>query len=353
MWQPRHFLKFRFFVGTKLLLAVRVVFRLLPSRLGLALAAAVGRQTRHFCAREVKIAIAQYRYVMGSAAAGSNAPPTADEREFVARVFAHVGESIGEVLTLDRIIAAELPHDPALPPWRRSLKFIRSEGQEVVDDLIRRKQSSITLSGHIGCFELLAAYHVAQGVPVTVAARDANYPWFDHFLDGLRSGYGVETVWRNDPNGARVLMRALKQGRVAAVLIDQDTSLDNTFSPFFGLDAAHPSAPIRLALRFRTPLFTSFIYRESRGYHRIVTEPLDYDPDDPDAPAKILKIYNQRLERQVKAHPEQWIWWHRRWRRRPGVDYAQFPDELPSTSRYLAWLKDQHRSSLDTTTANG
>ena len=345
--------RIRYFTGTKLLRAGRALFRLLPVSVGLRFASAVGRLSRHFCEREVRIALAQYRYIMGGENSEQGGPATDAEKEFVAKVFAHVGESFGEVLTLDRIVSARLPADPSLPPWRTPLKHVRCVGQEHVDDLIRQKQSAITLSGHLGCFELLAAFHVQQGVAITVAARDANYPWFDRFLDGLRRDYGVETVWRNEPDGARRLMRAIKEGRVAAVLIDQDTSLDNLYSPFFGLQAAHPSAPIRLAIRFRTPLLTSFIYRESRGQHCVVTEPIEYDPDDPQAAEKILAIYNQRLEAQILAHPDQWLWWHRRWRRRPGIDYVADPDALPSTARYLAWLQQQRRSSLDTHTSNG
>ena len=338
-------LRIRFLTGTKLLLAARAIYRLLPASIGLPLAAFVGRLTRHFCQREVRIALAQYRYVIGGENVEIDGPATKEEKAFVAKVFGHVGESFGEVLTLDRIINERLPADPSLPPWRKQLKHVRSVGQEHVDELLKRKQSAITLSGHLGCFELLAAYHVQQGVAITVAARDANYPWFDTFLDGLRKDYGVQTVWRNEPDGARRLMRALKEGRVAAVLIDQDTSLDNLYSPFFDLDAAHPSAPIRLAIRFRAPLLTSFIYRERRGYHCVVTEPIEYDPDDPQAPEKVLAVYNSRLQQQILAHPDQWLWWHRRWRRRPGVDYVKDPDALASTKRYLEWLKQQRRTS--------
>jgi KDO2-lipid IV(A) lauroyltransferase len=56
------------------------------------------------------------------------------------------------------------------------------------------------------------------------------------------------------------------------------------------------------------------------GRHRVVLEgPLEV-PDTGDRDRDVLAFMqdlNDRLERRVREHPEQWYWLHRRWKTRP------------------------------------
>ncbi len=83
-------------------------------------------------------------------------------------------------------------------------------------------------------------------------------------------------------------------------------------------------------------------------HHHITTEQIDYLPGHPGAVQQMLDVYNSRLEALIRAYPEQWIWQHRRWRRRPEIDYKHQPQLLRSTSQYLDWLhaKTQQRYSV-------
>jgi KDO2-lipid IV(A) lauroyltransferase len=60
----------------------------------------------------------------------------------------------------------------------------------------------------------------------------------------------------------------------------------------------------------------------------IIEGPVDVpDTGDRDRDALLLmQGLNDRLERWVRAHPECWYWFHRRWKRRgdaPPIDRAQ------------------------------
>ena len=55
-------------------------------------------------------------------------------------------------------------------------------------------------------------------------------------------------------------------------------------------------------------------------YHYIVIEGPIEMPDTGDREADVLAFMqdlNDRLERWVRRHPEQWYWLHRRWKTRP------------------------------------
>jgi KDO2-lipid IV(A) lauroyltransferase len=244
---------------------------------------------------------------------------------------------IGELFILKRLLqrGADSRARDGLPDF----PHIDSTGAAIVRRYLDARSPIVALSGHLGNFELLAAYYAACGAGISVVGRSANYAPLNALIDELRRSYGVENIERANASSVSALRRALSEKRTLAVLIDQDTDLQSGFSPFFTLEAATPTAPIRLAIRQRLPILSTFIVRTGPLKHLIVTEEIEYNPDSPDAIQHILDTYSERLEALLSLFPEQWPWWHRRWRRRPGVDYRK---ESPrTTKKYIEWIQAQ------------
>lgn len=323
---------------------VRRILNFLPSAIVLSISADLGCFVGLFLHRERRIARAQIERVAREIRANPSPdrelllPRLADPELLINQVFRHVGESFGEIMLLDRVLREFRAAGRHGAPQTGSFSC-DSTGQEVVDNLIEKKQGTVTISAHIGCFELLAAYHIQQGVRLTVIGRAANDPGHDELLREVRNAYQVETVWRDEADGVRKIIKALRGGGVVAALIDQDTALESVYSPFLGMPAATPVGPLRLAIRQGMPVLTSFIVRKDRFHHHVYTEAVPYDPDDPEAAEKILLLFHQRLEALLARHPEQWVWWHRRWRRESGVDYHLEPERLRSSAEYVSWLE--------------
>ena len=281
--------------------------------------------------KEVGICVAQLSLAYNNASKDSQLRRVIDSdgtSKLVGRVFGSAVESVYEILLADRFgeenCKIHIEHD--------------------VDQSFERARSSDTailaLSAHLGCFELIAAYYAAKGISLTTVGRDPNYGLLGEMLRELRGSYGVTALWRGDRSAIRDLKRALVEGHVLATLIDQDTSLESGFAKFFGVEAASPIVPVKLALSRKLPICTSFVVRTAPLHHRIITRWVDYQPDDPNALENILQVYSDRLEELVLQYPEQWVWWHRRWRRRPGVDYVTYPQMMRSTKDYIEWLAD-------------
>jgi KDO2-lipid IV(A) lauroyltransferase len=98
------------------------------------------------------------------------------------------------------------------------------------------------------------------------------------------------------------------------MLIDQDTKVDGVWVPFFGRPAFTPVAAARLALKQKAAVIPSFIERLPDGSHRAVFHPPPELPADAVAATALL---TRLIEEQIRRVPEQWVWMHRRWRRRP------------------------------------
>ena len=69
----------------------------------------------------------------------------------------------------------------------------------------------------------------------------------------------------------------------------------------------------------QAPVVPVFIHRTPDGNHAIQTLPAIEPPPDrePETIRKATQEYNLIIENQVRQHPEQWIWLHRRWKTRP------------------------------------
>ena len=99
------------------------------------------------------------------------------------------------------------------------------------------------------------------------------------------------------------------------MLIDQDTKVEGVWVPFFGRPAFTPVGAAKIALKQRAAVVPVFIERLPDGEHLArYHPPLDL-PDDPQAATALMTA---KIEEQIRRHPEQWVWMHRRWRRQPG-----------------------------------
>ncbi|HQH27634.1 MAG TPA: lysophospholipid acyltransferase family protein, partial [Oligoflexia bacterium] len=313
-------------LGIRLL---RLLARTLPPRIFLGACAAAGSIAGMVSKRESRIAASQIAFAFAGC---KNAFHTDKQCRALARAsFRHIGRFAGECLLIDRLLGEQPSNAP----------YITVSGQDIVEEILHSGQGALALSGHFGCFELQPPYFAGLGIPATVIARSPNYGWLAAAVNDLRSYNGVELLWRGKEHSVKTLYRALKQQRIICTLLDQDVNLDNHFAPFFGEGAASPVVPLRIALAHKLPVVTSFIIRKDVLHHHIVIERVPYDGSDPQALEYVLNCYNQRLEALIRQYPEQWLWWHRRWRRRPGIDYEAHPELLRSTNDYLAWLVER------------
>ena len=197
------------------------------------------------------------------------------------------------------------------------------EGVENFFEALKGGRGVIFPTGHCGTWELLSARLPIAGVPLTTAARQLDDPRLDRLVTALRSRFGTEIILRG-PAAGKKMIQALAGNRVAALLIDQDIrDVPGVFVPFFGQPAWTPSGGAMLAVRKGCPVVPGFIHRRPDGTHEAQIHPPLPVPTDgslEDCVEELTAAATAVIERQVRAHPEQWVWMHRRWRTRPSSD---------------------------------
>jgi Kdo2-lipid IVA lauroyltransferase/acyltransferase len=278
------------------LLWLRRAAALLPHRVAVRVGAALGWLAWWLSPRHRRLALRHLALAL----------PEQDERwrRRTGRAsFANLGRSALELLVADRIdvrAAVQLDESEVLAAY--------AEGRGVV-----------AFSCHLGNWELLARRVALAGLPVATVAKKATDPRLTDLLVRSRRTTGIESLWRDDPASLRELVARLRRGEVIAVLIDQDTEVASHFVPFFGRPARTPRTLSDLAVREGAAVVFGRIHRTGPAAHRAVLTrvPIPHGVDREEASLELTRIVTEAIEGEVRAHPDEWVWMHERWRTPP------------------------------------
>lgn len=176
----------------------------------------------------------------------------------------------------------------------------------------------IFVSAHFGNFELAARAVAMLGSPVVVVVRPARDARTTRLMDALRQRNGMVTVRRDQ--AAKPMIAALRRGECVALLADQNAS--EIYVPFFGRPTGTVDGPARLSLHTGAPVVVGKCVRESGLRYHVSIEGLIWP--ERSAPLheetrRMTTEMNRLFEKTIRANPEQWLWFHDRWRSSPEV----------------------------------
>ncbi len=241
---------------------------------------------------------------------------TAAERERIAReMFVHLGRSTLELASIRW-------YDDRLD------RYVKVAPPELLREVMSRGRGMVFVTGHMGSWELLARRIARAGVPNAVIAKASWDRKIDELAERFRAEGGVTTLWREDPDTGRAIIRTFRAGKALGLLIDQDTRVQGVFVPFFGRLAFTPRAAADFAVRFGAPVVVGTVHRNgprvADGHTLEVTE-IPFSSDPPDREAEVLRLTaacTAALEAAIRRHPAEWVWMHERWRTRPPGEQA-------------------------------
>lgn len=288
-------------VRYRLLRAALLVVSALPLRAAQAFGRAFGRVAFRLAGGERSKALASL--------ARAFPEQTEPERTAIARAcFEHLGQAAFElacIRQMDRDVARYIEWPEA---DRAALASALSRGKGVV-----------FVTGHVGNWELLARRVALAGFPSQSIAKETSDAGTTALIERFRLSGGVRSIWRGHDGAARQMLRALKQGEILGLVIDQDTKVQSVFVPFFGIPAATPRAAADLALRTGAALMVGFCQRKTEGTYLLTMKELPVEPSG-DREGDVLKLtgaLSSEIERAIRRAPEQWVWMHQRWKTRP------------------------------------
>ncbi|MDP2737374.1 MAG: lysophospholipid acyltransferase family protein [Pseudorhodobacter sp.] len=186
---------------------------------------------------------------------------------------------------------------------------LRGAGAAALQEALQDGRGVILVSGHFGNYDVLRARLAADGHMVGGLYRPFASPRLDRPYRKAIAGIGGP-IFPRGRRGLAEMVRHLRDGGLVGILIDQHMSHGAPLK-FFGRTAMTAVSAAEMALKYNALLVPVYGVRQPDG---INFELLVEAPVPPSTPEIMTQARNDSRERQVRAHMDQWLWVHRRWK---------------------------------------
>ncbi len=228
--------------------------------------------------------------------------PAAAEEKIIRRSYRNMARTVGH----------------AFWTCRNALERVKQAGEmsEAGKRFLAGNKPAVTVSGHIGCWEILSQLAFLEGHPMMSVAKDIGTGGMTSLLMKSRTSIGQEIV---HADGAfRPLMQGLKDGKSLGLLVDQlvKTKDGGIWVRFFGRPIPVSAAPAFFSAKGKAPIVVAWSHPLKDGRYRCEVV-ADYKPED----ARDIRGMTQRciadLERIIRRHPSAWVLNYRYFRKLP------------------------------------
>ncbi len=292
-----------------------MAFMWLPRRMMLALCDFLSAVMYAFDRGGRRLALYNLRVVMGADEvkglpfhcldAHRLAPPTARERRIIRRSYRNMARTIGH----------------AFWTCRNARKRVEAAGEmcEEGKRFLVENRPAVTVSGHIGCWEIPSQLAFLEGHSMMSVAKDIGTDGMTRLLMKSRTSIGQEIV---HADGAfRPLMQGIKDGKSLGLLVDQVVKPKNggVWVRFFGRPVPVSAAPAFFAAKGKAPVAVAWSRPLKDGRYRCEVVRI-YSAQDAREVWKLTQSCIRDLEGVIRRHPSCWVLNYRYFRKLPTAE---------------------------------
>lgn len=179
------------------------------------------------------------------------------------------------------------------------------------------KKNQICITAHFGNWEVVGQIMALHGFPFHSIAMPVKNPEVDRLLIARREVTGQKIIPRE--GALRKLLSVLRNNGKTAFLVDQNTkeSEGGIWADYFGLPVPVTPAPAALAIKTGSEIFIGFCAPQRGGRYRVyVTETIPpAENADEETTRGLTQQILSAIEREVRKHPEHWLWTYKRWKK--------------------------------------
>jgi Kdo2-lipid IVA lauroyltransferase/acyltransferase len=196
---------------------------------------------------------------------------------------------------------------------------IKPSALKVLEKYETQKQSYIIVLGHFGSWEWATlTFPLFNKQQLYGLYHPLSNKYFDRLIKKTRTRFGTKMYpmqqvikemlsYKNTPTATAFIADQTPppEGAYWMTFLNQDTPV------FVGTE--------KIAQKFNYPIVYASVKRIKRGYYEIDAEVLTENPKEL-APGIITEMHTKRLEKDILAMPETWLWSHRRWKHKRKVN---------------------------------
>jgi len=197
-------------------------------------------------------------------------------------------------------------------------RYVRIRNLDLVAGWLRKYKTVFILAGHYGNWEFLNVLPPLLNVKSLAVYLPPKNPHFDRYLRRGRSRFGAEAV---RPDGFfRRLREWQKQGlpTLSLILADQSPAPDKVdlWIRFLNQETGCSAGWEKIARKARAAVVYLDIRKCARGLYEYDFKVMS-EKAEAEAPYRLVRDYQARLEKSIARDPAYWLWSHRRWKLRP------------------------------------
>ena len=199
----------------------------------------------------------------------------------------------------------------AIPKSWENIK-ISVKGEHLLSSCLNENKGVVSVTGHFGAWEILGKWLGEYANLFTGVALHQKNKGFEKFTLEQRSIPGTKQIFKKRALWKKCMKCYLKTA--SGINQYQDAKKKGVFVDFFGKPASTPKGVALFHINTSAPMMLGVCIKRNFDEYEIRLIPVDTSTQNI---TLITQNYTTMLEKIIKEHPEQYFWFHRRWKTRP------------------------------------
>ena len=186
-------------------------------------------------------------------------------------------------------------------------------GKNILDSYLAKGKGVIFITGHFGAWEIMGKWlgeytHLFAGIALRQKNKGAN-----QFFQEQRELPGTKQFYKKEQSIEKAY-EVLSQNGVLGLVSDQDARTKGVFVKFFRSFASTPKGAALFHLNTGAPVRMGACIQKGFQKYQIRLTAVDTTIQNIET---ITQNYTRLLENYIKQNPEQYFWFHKRWKTKP------------------------------------
>jgi len=205
-------------------------------------------------------------------------------------------------------------------------RYVYFENEEILTEALAKGKGCFLLTGHFGNWELMSAATTLRFQTSGIAvARPADFAPVEDLLMRLRTRFGTEIIPKK--KAMKKLLMGTRKNKAMGILLDQNVDwYEGVFVPFLGQPACTNKGLALIAMKTGAPVIPIFSARQPDGRYRVVFEKevaLIHTGSKLSDTEENTALFNRIINKYIYWYPEQWFWFHKRWKTKPSCPFPR------------------------------
>ena len=182
-------------------------------------------------------------------------------------------------------------------------------GRKYLNNAINGNSGTVLVSAHFGSWEILGYWFGINNYPLVGIAQKQKNKGANLFFEEKRQLSGTKQVYRKSSMDS--LYEILNANKILGLVSDQDARGKGVFVDFFNKPASTHKGAALFHLNTNASLIFGICVQKDIEKYRVEFIPINPKKKSTE---DITQLYTTIIEQSIKKYPEQYFWFHNRWK---------------------------------------